>query len=145
MTNWFRLRRRIRTRLVAGIAAALGFALMLSGCGQIQVTTVNGSPEGPTLAIGVAADEPAIGAWHDGTYEGFDISVAKYVAAKLGYANKQIVFKQVRPANRASMLNNGQVDMVVASWTITDGSKAEADFAGPYLRTGVGLLVRTDD
>ncbi len=77
MNNWFRLRRRIRTRLVAGIAAALGFALMLSGCGQIQVTTVNGSPEGPTLAIGVAADEPAIGAWHDGTYEGFDISVAK--------------------------------------------------------------------
>ena len=145
MTNWFRLRRRIRTRLVAGIAAALGFALMLSGCGQIQVTTVNGSPEGPTLAIGVAADEPAIGAWHDGTYEGFDISVAKYVAAKLGYANKQIVFKQVRPANRASMLNNGQVDMVVASWAITDGSKAEADFAGPYLRTGVGLLIRTDD
>lgn len=145
MSSRFRLHRRIHTRLAAGMIAVLGFGALLSGCGQIQVTTVSGSPEGPTLAIGVAADEPAVSAWHDGTYEGFDVRVAKYVAAKLGYANKQIVFKQVRPENRASMLNNGQVDMVVASWAITDSSRTEADFAGPYLRTGMGLLVRADD
>ena len=67
------------------------------------------------------------------------------MAAKLGYANKQIVFKQVRPGNRRSMLDNGQVDMVVASWPITDGSSAIVDFAGPYLTTSVGLLVRSDE
>lgn len=86
-----------------------------------------------------------MGAWHDGTYQGFDITIAKYVAAKLGYANKQIVFKQVRPENRRSMLDNGQVDMVVASWPITDESSAIVDFAGPYLTTSVGLLVRSDE
>ena len=117
----------------------------LAGCGQIKVTTVSGAPEGPTIAIGVAADEPSVGAWHDGTYQGFDITIAKYVAAKLGYANKQIVFKQVRPENRRSMLDNGQVDMVVASWPITDESSAIVDFAGPYLTTSVGLLVRSDE
>ena len=85
------------------------------------------------------------GRWHDGTYQGFDITIAKYVAAKLGYANKQIVFKQVRPENRRSMLDNGQVDMVVASWPITDESSAIVDFAGPYLTTSVGLLVRSDE
>ena len=77
---------------MAGFAAAFGVILPLSGlagCGQIQVTTVSGAPEGPTIAIGVAADEPSVGAWHDGTYQGFDITIAKYVAAKLGYANKQ--------------------------------------------------------
>ncbi len=119
------MRRGFRSRLMAGFAAAFGVILPLSGlagCGQIQVTTVSGAPEGPTIAIGVAADEPSVGAWHDGTYQGFDITIAKYVAAKLGYANKQIVFKQVRPENRRSMLDNGQVDMVVASWPITDGS-----------------------
>lgn len=112
------MRRGFRSRLMAGFAAAFGVILPLSGlagCGQIQVTTVSGAPEGPTIAIGVAADEPSVGAWHDGTYQGFDITIAKYVAAKLGYANKQIVFKQVRPENRRSMLDNGQVDMVVAS------------------------------
>ena len=141
------MRRGFRSRLMAGFAAAFGVILPLSGlagCGQIQVTTVSGAPEGPTIAIGVAADEPSVGAWHDGTYQGFDITIAKYVAAKLGYANKQIVFKQVRPENRRSMLDNGQVDMVVASWPITDGSSAIVDFAGPYLTTSVGLLVRSD-
>ena len=142
------MRRGFRSRLMAGFAAAFGMILPLSGlagCGQIQVTTVSGAPEGPTIAIGVAADEPSVGAWHDGTYQGFDITIAKYVAAKLGYANKQIVFKQVRPENRRSMLDNGQVDMVVASWPITDGSSAIVDFAGPYLTTSVGLLVRSDE
>lgn len=142
------MRRGFRSRLMAGFAAAFGVILPLSGlagCGQIQVTTVSGAPEGPNIAIGVAADEPSVGAWHDGTYQGFDITIAKYVAAKLGYANKQIVFKQVRPENRRSMLDNGQVDMVVASWPITDGSSAIVDFAGPYLTTSVGLLVRSDE
>ncbi|MBT1175932.1 transporter substrate-binding domain-containing protein [Bifidobacterium sp. LC6] len=127
------------------IAAACGMVLALSGCGQIQVTTVSGSPEGPTIAIGVAVDEPGLGMWHDGTYEGFDVTVAKYVAARLGYANKQIVFKQVRPETRQSMLDGGQVDMVVSSWPITEQSKTVVDFAGPYLTTGVGLLVRSRD
>mgnify|MGYP001660567184 FL=1 len=65
---------------MAGFAAAFGVILPLSGlagCGQIQVTTVSGAPEGPTIAIGVAADEPSVGAWHDGTYQGFDITIAK--------------------------------------------------------------------
>ncbi|MBW3090700.1 glutamate ABC transporter substrate-binding protein [Bifidobacterium miconisargentati] len=136
--------RRLK-RATAAVIAALAPALALAGCGQVRVTTVSGAPEGPTIAIGVAADEPAIGAWHDGAYEGFDVTVAKYVAAKLGYANKQIVFKQVRPENRASMLDNGQVDMVVASWPVTDESRQQADFAGPYLETGVGLLVRANE
>lgn len=35
--------------------------------------------------------------------------------------------------------------MVVASWPITDGSSAIVDFAGPYLTTSVGLLVRSDE
>ncbi|PLS24505.1 transporter substrate-binding domain-containing protein [Bifidobacterium imperatoris] len=132
-------------RTIAASAAAVMMAMPLSGCGQIQVTTVSGSPEGPTIAIGVTADEPAIGVWHDGTYEGFDVTVAKYVAARLGYANKQIVFKQVRPETRQSMLDNGQVDMVVASWPITGQSRAAVDFAGPYLTASVGLLVRASD
>ncbi|WP_169240797.1 transporter substrate-binding domain-containing protein [Bifidobacterium olomucense] len=136
---------RLGIRLAAAVMAMLVCAPALVGCGHVQVTTVSGAPEGPTIAIGVPADEPAIGAWHDGEYEGFDVTVAKYVAAKLGYANKQIIFKQVRPETRFAMLDDGQVDMVVASWPVTDGSMSQVDFAGPYLQTGVGLLVRVDD
>ncbi|WP_152209979.1 transporter substrate-binding domain-containing protein [Bifidobacterium cebidarum] len=138
-------RRFVWMRCARALAAGLCAMLALAGCGQIHVTTVYGSPEGPTIAIGVSADEPGVGMWHDGTYEGFDVTVARYVAARLGYANKQIVFKQVRPESRQSMLGSGQVDMVVASWPITEASKKVADFAGPYLTTGTGLLVRFGD
>ncbi|TPF94864.1 ABC transporter substrate-binding protein [Bifidobacterium sp. UTBIF-78] len=136
---------RVRRRFVTVTAAALVAGLTLAGCGQVRVTTVTGAPEGPTIAIGVSADEPALGVWHDGAYEGFDVDVAKYVATELGYANKQIVFKQVRPGTRQSMLDDGSVDMVVASWPITAASSAAVEFAGPYLETGMGLLVRADD
>ena len=139
---------RRRTMMRRGIAVLIAAVLMplMAGCGQVQVTTaLSGAPEGPTIAIGVAADEPWLGYWHDGDYEGLDIDIAKYVATKLGYANKQIIFKQVRPENRASQLEEGNVDMVVASWLITDQSKQAVNFAGPYLKTGIGVLVRERD
>lgn len=136
---------RIFRRLM-GALASVGLCVALSACGQVQVTAIlSGAPEGPTIAIGVAADEPGLGFWHDGSYEGFDIEVAKYVAAKLGYANKQIVYKQVRPENRQSQLLEGNVDMVVASWPITEKAKQSVAFAGPYLHTGYGLLVRSEE
>ena len=141
------MRRGFRSRLMAGFAAAFGVILPLSGlagCGQIQVTTVSGAPEGPTIAIGVAADEPSVGAWHDGTYQGFDITIAKYVAKTLGYAEKQIVFKQLSPAMRASALTDGTVDMVVDSFSMDGTHDGEADVAGPYLTVREALLIRSD-
>ncbi len=76
------------------------------------------------------------GAWSTrmgGEYSGFDIDVAKYVAKTLGYAEKQIVFKQLSPAMRASALTDGTVDMVVDSFSMDGTHDGEADVAGPYL------------
>ncbi|PLS26053.1 transporter substrate-binding domain-containing protein, partial [Bifidobacterium parmae] len=88
------------------------------------------------------------------------------VAKRLGYANKQIVFKQVEPANRLELLADGTVDMVVAGMPMPaeageggngangkdDGNGAKdvasddhAAYAGPYLTTRQGLLARPDD
>ena len=75
--------------------------------------SANGLAQGPTIAIGVAADQPGLGFLHGGEYSGFDISVAQYVANTLGFAKKQIVFKQVLPSTRVSSLEDGTVDMVV--------------------------------
>lgn len=94
---------------MVGFVAAFGVTSLLSGLagyGQVQVITASGVPEGPTIVVGVTADEPSVGAWHDGTYQGFNIITAKYVAAKLGHANKQTALKQIRPENQRSMLDN---------------------------------------
>lgn len=81
-------------------------------------------------------------AW--GEYSGFDISVAQYVANTLGFAKKQIVFKQVLPSTRVSSLEDGTVDMVVDAFAADDVQDGEVELAGPYLTVHAALLVRSD-
>ncbi|KFI97336.1 transporter substrate-binding domain-containing protein [Bifidobacterium stellenboschense] len=158
-----------RTCVTRGLAAALtALALVATaGCGGAPSTVRQ--PDGPTIAIGVAADEPGLSRWHDGGYGGFEVEIARYVAKRLGYANKQIVFKQVEPSNRLELLADGTVDMVVAGMPMPAGdgnddgdgrdsggkdggtgengvvSDSHATYAGPYLTTRQGLLARPDD
>ncbi|WP_239457607.1 transporter substrate-binding domain-containing protein [Bifidobacterium pullorum] len=136
-------------RRLAALALAAAAMTPLAGCAAAPSTggapSVAGQPGGPTIAIGVATDEPGMGLFHDGAYSGFEVDVARYVAGKLGYASKQIIFRQARPSDRAAMLADGTVDMVLAGYAMTDANEAEADFAGPYLTVSQDLLVRASD
>lgn len=143
-------------RLAAALAAfalAAPLAVSLSGCGQgtgqeaasASQSAGDSTPEGPTIAIGVAADEPGMGLWHDGGYSGYEVEIGKYVAKQLGYAVKQIVFKQVKPSNRVEMLDEGTVDMVIAGFGMSASREVEVDFAGPYLSVKQDLLIRGTD
>ena len=76
---------------------------------------------------------------------GFDVDVAKYVAKKLGYSEDEIVWKESPSKQREAMLQNGDVDYIVASYSITDERKKVVDFAGPYFVAGQDLLVRKDE
>ena len=48
-------------------------------------------------------------------------------------------------AQRETLISTGQVDMVVATYSITDARKEKVSFAGPYFIAGQDLLVRADD
>ncbi|WP_288270671.1 transporter substrate-binding domain-containing protein [uncultured Bifidobacterium sp.] len=118
---------------------------MLAGCGPTARATAN-MPEGPAITIGVAADMPGLSRFHDGSYSGFDINVATYVANQLGYAKKQIIFRSVTAANYQNKLSRRTVDFVAAPLPIgTGASSADATYAGPYLNAKQGLLIRTAD
>ena len=125
-----------KARYVAAAACAALLAAGAGACGTSVSVVTKGAAQGPTIAIGVAADQPGLGYLHGGEYSGFDIDVAKYVAKTLGYAEKQIVFKQLSPAMRASALTDGTVDMVVDSFSMDGTHDGEADVAGPYLTVG---------
>lgn len=133
-----------KARYVAAAACAALLAAGAGACGTSVSVVTEGAAQGPTIAIGVAADQPGLGYLHGGEYSGFDIDVAKYVAKTLGYAEKQIVFKQLSPAMRASALTDGTVDMVVDSFSMDGTHDGEADVAGPYLTVREALLVRSD-
>ncbi|MFI1397228.1 glutamate ABC transporter substrate-binding protein [Streptomyces sp. NPDC020681] len=127
----------------AAAAAALVLALTATACGG---DSDSGSDGGGKITVGIKYDQPGLGLkTPDGTFSGFDVDVATYVAKELGYDAKDITFKQAPSAERENLIKNGDVKFVVASYSINDKRKAEVDFAGPYFLAHQDLLVRTDD
>ena len=129
------MKQHIITRALAA-ACALACAVSLAGCGA--------SEEGK-IRIGIKFDQPGLGFKKSGTYVGFDVDVATYIAEELGYTRDEIVWKEAPSAQREAMLQNGDVDMIIATYSITDSRKAVVDFAGPYFVAGQDLLVRDDE
>ncbi len=99
------------------------------------------------VRIGVKQDQPGLG-FKDaatGEYTGFDIEIAKWIAASLGVPADKIEFKPIPSASRESAITNGDIDYYVGTYSITDKRKQLIDFAGPYFITGQGLLVKKDN
>ncbi|MEV5890573.1 glutamate ABC transporter substrate-binding protein [Nonomuraea fuscirosea] len=124
-------------------------AVTATGCGGGQdsyASIVDKAKTEKKLVIGVKADQPGLGLrTPDGSFTGFDVEVATYVAKQLGVEPSGITFKETVTANREAFIEQGQVDMVVATYSITDARKQKVSFAGPYFVAGQALLVRADD
>ena len=114
---------------------------------------VEGSPVFQTMtqrgrvAIGVKEDQPGLG-FKDATtgeYSGFDIEIARMVAAGLGFGPDQIDYKPIPSAAREDSISRGDVDYYVGTYTINDKRKQLISFAGPYFQAGQSLLVRADE
>ncbi len=99
------------------------------------------------VKIGVKEDQPGLGYLDPttGTRSGFDVDIARWIAASLGYDEKDIEFTAIDSANREQSIINGDIDYYVGTYSITDKRKEQISFAGPYFVTGQGLLVAADD
>lgn len=159
-------------KIGAAVAAAAAMALVLSACGSDNAGSTNtGTPQtteqaatttgGDTggsgdsivdkakssgkLTIGVKFDQPGLGLKKDdGSFAGFDIDVARYIAKELGVEESGITFKETPSAQRETALGNHEVDFIVATYSITDKRKAAVSFAGPYFVAHQDLLVKKD-
>src|SRR5690348_16690185 len=96
-----------------------------------------------TMTIGTKFDQPLYGEKTlSGDVEGFDVEIARIIAKELGVEPK---FVEAVSKNREPFIQNGNVDIVVATYTINDKRKLVVDFAGPYYKTGQSLMVRKDE
>ncbi len=141
----------MRIRRTAGAAALAAVALTLTACGSdagdsgSDSTGSGSAAAGRRLKIGIKFDQPGLGLKKGSEYSGFDVDVATYVAKELGTDAADITWVQAPSAQRENLIVNGQVDMVVATYSITDARKEKVSFAGPYFIAGQDLLVRADD
>ncbi|WP_026119430.1 transporter substrate-binding domain-containing protein [Nocardiopsis ganjiahuensis] len=132
---WFRHRRGVA-------AAALGSVVVmaLSACSGERAESL---VDADSLTIGVKADQPGLGLDEGGELVGFDVDVANYVAAHLGI--DEVEFVPITSAEREEKLVSGEVDMVVATYSITPARKTEVTFGGPYYVAKQDILVRADE
>jgi glutamate transport system substrate-binding protein len=110
-------------------------------------TTMARLNEAGTITVGTKIDQPGFGLLNPRTKvpEGFDVEIAKIIAGKLGIAPEDITWTETVSANRESFIQNGQVDIVVATYTINDARKQLVDFAGPYYEAGQDIMVAKDN
>ncbi|MGK5530207.1 glutamate ABC transporter substrate-binding protein [Streptomyces sp. URMC 129] len=131
----------MRLRKASALAATvLTLSLTATACGG------GGDAGGDGITIGIKFDQPGMALkTPDGTYEGFDVDVATYIAGELGYEPDQITWEEAPSAERETLLQRGDVDFIVATYSINEERKQQVDFAGPYFLAHQDLLIREDD
>ncbi|WP_420123353.1 glutamate ABC transporter substrate-binding protein [Nakamurella sp.] len=137
------LRRTVALALLVGMTAVGTVACGSSGSVQTP-STVSGAPGGK-LTIGISFDQPGLGYRDGDTYSGFDVITATYVAQALGVPKENITWQRADPADREKLLQDGDVDLVFSTYSITDERKQQVDFAGPYFLAHQDLLVRRNE
>ncbi|MGZ0711159.1 glutamate ABC transporter substrate-binding protein (plasmid) [Coraliomargarita sp. W4R53] len=109
-------------------------------------TTMADLNEAGKITIGTKFDQPLFGLMGpSGVPEGFDVEIGKIVAASLGISEENIEWKEAVSANREPFIENGEVDIVIATYTINDDRKKVVSFAGPYYMAGQSILVLADN
>ena len=157
--------RFIRTKAVL---AVVGLGLSMAACGEAGDDDESDAPEvevsenaadafddgtrmkelaeSGSVKIGVKFDQPGIGfkGATDDAPTGIDPEIGKLLAASLGIAAEDITWTETISDNREPFLEAGEVDLVIASYSITDDRRKVVGQAGPYYVTGQQLLVKSD-
>nr|WP_184485432.1 glutamate ABC transporter substrate-binding protein [Saccharopolyspora gloriosae] len=93
------------------------------------------------LRIGTRYDHPGLSAGNlRGQQEGFEIDLGEYIAGKLGLRADQIQYVEASSANREQFLAQDKVDLVMATYSITDKRKKVVSFAGPYAAISLDMV-----
>ena len=122
---------QIYSKSLAAIAAGavvLVLAVCLAACSSSQTTSTSAD----TLKVGVRGDVVGFGYYNSNTkkYYGLEIDIAAELADRLGY--KDVEFIAVTPDNRKEMLQNGDVDCIIACYSDTESREENFDFSPAY-------------
>lgn len=136
-------------RIVVVLMAALGLTGCIAPPDTAPSATSRPSPSRrpfdgrKTLYIGLDLDAHA-GAKGSRPYTAFDQAVADYITRQLG---PDIDYQPVVviPSTREKVLEEKRVDLVIASYAYTPARAQHVDFAGTYLVSDNGVLVRKEN
>lgn len=149
----------MRGKRFAVLVAVAALAMGVAACGKKDEaatpgagatfepgTTMDRLSKADQIRIGTKFDQPGFGLKGlDGKPAGFDVEIGKVIAGELGIPADKIQWVAAPSAVREEIIEKGDVDLVIATYTINDKRKERVDFAGPYYVAGQSLMVRSDD
>jgi putative glutamine transport system substrate-binding protein len=105
---------------------------------------VDGIKKAGVLKVGAKSDVPGFGLLNTSTnqYEGMEIELAQMIAKDILGDPSKVAFTAVTAKTRGPLLDNGDIDLVIATFTITEERKLTYNFSTPYYTDAVGLLVK---
>lgn len=113
-------------------ALLLAAALLLSGCSAQGIGT---------LRVGVKGDVANFGLYdaESDRYSGLEIDLARLLCEQLGY--RDVAFTTVDAATREALIDDGSLDMIIATYSITPERQERYDFSTPYYTDTTGVMV----
>jgi putative glutamine transport system substrate-binding protein len=129
-------------RLLA-IICALAVVFSLAGCSGATNSTST-IKKANILRVGVKEDVPGFGLLNQATgqYEGMEIDIARLIAKEILGDESLVIFQPVTAKTRGPLLETGDIDMVIATFTINEERKLSYNFTTSYYTDAVGLLVK---
>lgn len=160
-----------KKKMTLAVAAAAAITLALSACATSGPATEGDAPadaakfpvsenvelegsatleamqERGKIVLGVKEDQPGFGMRDSATGErsGFDVDLARWIAAELGFGEDKIEYVTIPSQSREQALTNGDADLIIGMYTISEKRKELVGFAGPYMTNGQSILVRKDN
>lgn len=139
-----------KTSLI-GLILIFMLSLALAGCSSAPAPTddpadIKAIKDRGVLKVGVKVDVPRFGYKDPETnqIEGFEIDLAKAIAKEILGDEKKVDLQAVTSNTRGPLLNSGEIDLVAATFTITEERKQTYNFSESYFEDHVGLLVKKD-
>ncbi|EAK0961150.1 transporter substrate-binding domain-containing protein [Campylobacter upsaliensis] len=122
-------------------------AVFLAACGSSEsgVNSIERIKNAGVVKIGVFGDKPPFGYVDEkGANQGYDIILAKRIAKELLGDENKVEFVPVEAANRVEFLKSNKVDIILANFTQTPERAEQVDFALPYMKVALGVVVPED-
>ena len=100
--------------------------------------TLDEIKESGKIVIGLFSDKKPFGyVDENGDYQGYDVYLARRLAADLGVALEIV---SLDAPNRIEYLQSFKVDVVLANFTYTEDRAQQVDFALPYMKVALGVV-----
>lgn len=136
---------KLTKSVLVGLSVAFSFLLVACSNNNTNnnTSTLETIKKRGELVVGVKKDAPNFGLLNPKTnqIEGFEIDMAKMLAKEILGDENKLKLEPVTAKTRGPLLDNGTLDAVIATFTITEERRKTYNFSDSYYSDPIGFLV----